>query len=106
MSIMQAAQEVAKQGTSGITLILPTGVISAVSTAIAIKVLDKLAAKKNGNGKGPGKADVCIERGLTLARMDEKQKNVEKDIGEIKTAVEKIETAALAILQRIPPKEN
>lgn len=51
--------------------------------------------KRNGNGKGPGQAEVCIVRGQRLAVLDECLKNTKEDIVEIKVDVKEI-------LRRLP----
>jgi len=54
--------------------------------------------KTNSNNRGskPGQAEVCIERGEKLARMEEKQSNYEKDIEEIKADIKDIKQAVAA----------
>jgi len=97
MSIIQVAADAAK---SSSTIFLDGAAILALIAAGGLTTREYIKSRRsrqNGNDKGPGQAKVCIERGEAMARMDERQKNFEGDIGEIKSDVK-------TLLQRIPPR--
>src|SRR4030042_1236401 len=101
MELMQVAQEAARQS-SNITIAIPTALVSSIATILGREAIAAVVGKrraKNGNGKPPGQAKICIDRGEKIAVMEEKHKNVEEDITEIKGDVKKL-------LQRIPARGN
>lgn len=70
--------------------------MAAVSNMAAWLVILK-GKRNNNNSKGPkpGFAGVCIERGEKIVKMETKQNNFEKDIGEIKDDIKDIKKAVV-----------
>ena len=70
--------------------------MAAVSNMTAWLVILK-GKRNNPNSKGPnpGQADVCIERGQKIVKLETEQTNFEKDIQEIKGDLKDIKKAVV-----------
>lgn len=105
----QVVQEAAKNG--GITVAIPTGVISSIVTVAIIKgsdlILGRMRGKsKNGTCPKPGEAKLCgdhseaiEEHGKAIAGQVEAQKHNEASLKRIEDKVDELPFELIKIIQ-------
>lgn len=103
MELMQAVQEVAKQG-SYINVAIPTAFASSALTIIgreiAAAIIGRRQRRNGGNaGSKPGHAPECRKHAEELIRIDTEQKNTKDDIKEMKADIKEL-------LSRVPAKKE
>jgi len=96
----QIAQEAAKNG--GITVAIPTGVISSIVTVAIIKGSDLILGRmrgrpKNGSCPKPGEGGTCKKHGEDIAVLNEFKSDTKDAIDEIRGDVK-------TLLGRVPEK--